>query len=107
MNASVGDAGEISQYGVNTNNPDYVQFFRLTSMPAPARIFVFLDEHPDSISDGYFVNRVSLSGMGPAAGRLAQRREQFFLRRRAPGILPLEMPQYHAASAARRRQPAD
>ncbi|MGA2554932.1 MAG: prepilin-type N-terminal cleavage/methylation domain-containing protein [Verrucomicrobiota bacterium] len=57
MNASVGDAGEISRYGVNTNNPDYVQFFRLTSMPAPARIFVFLDEHPDSISDGYFVNR--------------------------------------------------
>ncbi len=57
MNASVGDAGELSQSGVNTNNPDYVQFFRLTSMPAPARIFVFLDEHPDSISDGYFVNR--------------------------------------------------
>jgi prepilin-type N-terminal cleavage/methylation domain-containing protein/prepilin-type processing-associated H-X9-DG protein len=56
MNASVGDAGELSQSGVNTNNPDYVQFFRLTSMPAPARIFVFLDEHPDSISDGYFVN---------------------------------------------------
>jgi prepilin-type N-terminal cleavage/methylation domain-containing protein/prepilin-type processing-associated H-X9-DG protein len=57
MNASVGDAGEISSSGVNTNNPGYVQFFKLTSIPAPARIFVFLDEHPDSISDGYFVNR--------------------------------------------------
>ena len=57
MNASVGDAGEISISGVNSNNPGYVQFFRLTSMPAPSRIFVFLDEHPDSISDGYFVNR--------------------------------------------------
>ncbi len=56
MNASVGDAGELSSSGVNTNNPGYTQFFRLTSMPAPARIFVFLDEHPDSISDGYFVN---------------------------------------------------
>jgi prepilin-type processing-associated H-X9-DG protein len=57
MNASVGDAGEISISGVNSNNPGYVQFFRLTSVPVPARIFVFLDEHPDSISDGYFVNR--------------------------------------------------
>jgi prepilin-type processing-associated H-X9-DG protein len=57
MNASVGDAGEISATGVNTNNPGYAQFFRLTSMPAPSGIFVFLDEHPDSISDGYFVNR--------------------------------------------------
>jgi len=57
MNASVGNAGEITSSGVNTNNPGHVQFFRLTSMPAPGRIFVFLDEHPDSISDGYFVNR--------------------------------------------------
>jgi prepilin-type N-terminal cleavage/methylation domain-containing protein/prepilin-type processing-associated H-X9-DG protein len=57
MNASVGDAGELTSSGVNTNNPGYVQFFKLTSIPAPARIFVFLDEHPDSISDGYFVNR--------------------------------------------------
>jgi type II secretory pathway pseudopilin PulG len=57
MNASVGDAGDITSSGVNTNNPGYVQFFKLTTMPAPARIFVFVDEHPDSISDGYFVNR--------------------------------------------------
>jgi len=57
MNASAGDAGDITSSGVNTNNPGYVQFFTLTSMPAPSRIFVFLDEHPDSISDGYFINR--------------------------------------------------
>jgi prepilin-type N-terminal cleavage/methylation domain-containing protein len=59
MNASVGDAGELSASGVNTNNPGYAQFFKLTTMPAPARIFVFLDEHPDSITDGYFVNHSS------------------------------------------------
>jgi prepilin-type processing-associated H-X9-DG protein len=57
MNASVGDAGTLTSSGVNTNNPNYSQFFTLTSIPAPAQIFVFLDEHPDSISDGYFVNR--------------------------------------------------
>jgi prepilin-type processing-associated H-X9-DG protein len=57
MNASLGDAGELTSSGVNANNPGYVQFFTLTSVPVPARIFVFLDEHPDSITDGYFVNR--------------------------------------------------
>lgn len=70
MNASVGDAGEISKSGVNTNNPGYAQFFKLTSMPAPARIFVFLDEHPDSISDGYFVNRVPYPDSYPEWNRL-------------------------------------
>jgi hypothetical protein len=29
----------------------------MSSIPLPADIFVFLDEHPDSIDDGYFVNR--------------------------------------------------
>jgi prepilin-type N-terminal cleavage/methylation domain-containing protein/prepilin-type processing-associated H-X9-DG protein len=58
MNASVGDAGELTSAGYNTNNPGYTQFFTLTSITAPAGIFVFLDEHPDSVSDGYFVNHV-------------------------------------------------
>jgi len=57
MNASVGNAGDISSNGVNANNPDYLQFFKLSSVPAAARIFVFTEEHPDTISDGYFVNR--------------------------------------------------
>ncbi len=58
MNAMIGDAGVFSQAGNNVNNPDYVQFFKLSAIPQPANIFVFLDEHPDSIDDGYFVNRV-------------------------------------------------
>lgn len=57
MNAMVGDAGELSQAGYNLNNPGYVQFFSLSSIPQPARIFVFVDEHPDSINDGYFINK--------------------------------------------------
>jgi prepilin-type N-terminal cleavage/methylation domain-containing protein/prepilin-type processing-associated H-X9-DG protein len=59
MNAMIGDAGAISSSGFNTNNPGYVQFFKLSQVPQPSEIFVFLDEHPDSINDGYFVNRVS------------------------------------------------
>jgi prepilin-type N-terminal cleavage/methylation domain-containing protein/prepilin-type processing-associated H-X9-DG protein len=57
MNAMVGDAGGFSQSGLNVNNPDYVQFFALTSIPRPENVFVFLDEHPDSIDDGYFLNQ--------------------------------------------------
>jgi prepilin-type processing-associated H-X9-DG protein len=55
MNAMVGDAGELSISGQNVNNPYYVQFFSISSIPTPDHIFVFLDEHPDSINDGYFV----------------------------------------------------
>jgi prepilin-type N-terminal cleavage/methylation domain-containing protein/prepilin-type processing-associated H-X9-DG protein len=57
MNAMVGNAGEISQSGVNQNNPNYVQFFNMGSIRKPSMIFVFLDEHPDSINDGYFLNK--------------------------------------------------
>jgi prepilin-type processing-associated H-X9-DG protein len=53
----VGDAGEFLLGGVNTNNPSYRQFFRLGDIPRPAGIFTILEEHPDSINDGYFLNR--------------------------------------------------
>ena len=57
MNAMIGDAGDLSEKGFNENNPHYVQFFRITDIPRPADIFVFVEEHPDSINDGYFLNR--------------------------------------------------
>ena len=69
MTSSSGDAAAMrstatfglrSQYlagGVNTNNPGYRQFFRMSEVPDPSRIFAFVEEHPDSINDGYFVNR--------------------------------------------------
>jgi prepilin-type processing-associated H-X9-DG protein len=58
MNAMIGDAGDVSITGTNANNPAYTQFFRISDIPAAASIFVFLDEHPDSINDGYFLNEV-------------------------------------------------
>jgi hypothetical protein len=106
MNASVGDAGELTSSGVNTNNPGYVQFFKLTSMPVPARIFVFLDEHPDSISDGYFVNRSYYPEWIRLPASWHNGGGHFFLRRRAHGNTPLEMRQHHAALGPRRRRAA-
>lgn len=57
MNAMVGDAGAFSATGINTNNPDYKQFFTGAQVPQPSQIFVFIEEHPDSINDGYFLNK--------------------------------------------------
>jgi len=79
MNAMVGDAGDVSAGGFNVNNPDYTQFFKTTQILRPTEIFVFLDEHPDTIDDGYFLNKdpgayasPNSSGYGPPANNNAQ-----------------------------------
>ena len=59
MNAMLGHAGEFLTGSVNTNNPSYRQFFRVAQIPDPSRIFAFVEEHPDSINDGYFINKFS------------------------------------------------
>ncbi len=57
MNAMVGDAGPNVRGAENVLNPGYQQFLTLAAIPSPDHIFVLLDEHPDSIGDGYFLNR--------------------------------------------------
>ena len=56
MNAMVGDAGPNVVLGGNVLNPGYKQFITMQEIAHPSGIFVFLDEHPDSIGDGYFYN---------------------------------------------------
>lgn len=56
MNALMGDAGEFSRTGGNVNVAGYRQYFRFSQIPQPARLFVFIEEHPDSVDDGYFLN---------------------------------------------------
>jgi prepilin-type processing-associated H-X9-DG protein len=57
MNAMLGNAGEFMSGTANTNNPGYEQFLHVGDVPDPSRIFTFIEEHPDSINDGYFLNR--------------------------------------------------
>ncbi len=52
MNCQVGNPGELT----NRFNPLYVQFFKSTEIRNPSGIFVFLDEHADTINDGFFMN---------------------------------------------------
>lgn len=51
MNNFVGandDAGTVSW-------PDWEHYFKETQLSKPAQIYVFLDEHPDGLNDGYYV----------------------------------------------------
>src|SRR5690349_21226264 len=64
MNAMVGNPGELT----NRFNPDYMQFYQVTEMPDPSGIFVFMDEHPDTINDGFFVNKLTDPTWGNVPG---------------------------------------
>ena len=57
MNAMVGYAGTFIKGGTNINNPKFKQFTKLNEIPDPSAIFVFIEEHPQSINDGYFLNK--------------------------------------------------
>jgi prepilin-type N-terminal cleavage/methylation domain-containing protein/prepilin-type processing-associated H-X9-DG protein len=52
LNSLIGDPGQ----ALDQFNPNYVQFFKQTTIPQPARIFGFIEEHPDTLNDGFFVD---------------------------------------------------
>ena len=68
MNAMVGNPGELT----NRFNPTYRQFFKSAEIPKPTGIFVFLDEHADTINDGFFVNRLEDYAWGNIPGSYHQ-----------------------------------
>jgi prepilin-type processing-associated H-X9-DG protein len=51
---SIGNDSTIK--GQNWGFPEYRQFLKQTQVPRPAKTWLVLDEHPDSINDGYFIN---------------------------------------------------
>ena len=59
MNAMVGDAGEFLYGNANVNNPQYRQYRKNREFISASEIFIFIEEHPDSVNDGYFLNRGS------------------------------------------------
>jgi prepilin-type N-terminal cleavage/methylation domain-containing protein/prepilin-type processing-associated H-X9-DG protein len=64
MNSLVGDPGVLT----NQFNPDYLQFFRSAHISNPSATFVFLDEHPDTLNDGFFMNRLNEPRWGNLPG---------------------------------------
>ncbi len=47
----------------NNFYPSYRQFLKLSTIVNPVNLFVTLDEHPDSINDGYFLNDANIATM--------------------------------------------
>jgi prepilin-type N-terminal cleavage/methylation domain-containing protein len=49
-------AGDPTAQGLNWGFQQYKQYLKQSQVPRPAKTWLFLDEHPDSINDGYFIN---------------------------------------------------
>lgn len=57
MNAFFGSYDEVTRdSGRNVHFGDYRQWLKLSTVSRPSSFFVVIDEHPDSINDGYFLN---------------------------------------------------
>lgn len=50
--------------GLNDFFPQYLQYLKQTSVLKPAKTWVVLDEHPDSINDGFFINSPTATSWG-------------------------------------------
>jgi prepilin-type N-terminal cleavage/methylation domain-containing protein/prepilin-type processing-associated H-X9-DG protein len=57
-----GQSGVVNQYGPGQNWRIYTKQSDITA-PAPVNAWVFIDEHPDSINDGFF--SVNMHGVNP------------------------------------------
>ncbi len=51
MNSLVGDPDQ----ALNQFNPNWNQVYKTTQFAKPSMTFVFIEEHPDTINDGFFV----------------------------------------------------
>jgi prepilin-type N-terminal cleavage/methylation domain-containing protein/prepilin-type processing-associated H-X9-DG protein len=61
MNGFVGDRQNTRSTGVSDWYPNYMQFLRSTSLtrPGPSSTWLLVDEHPDSINDGWLIPDVT------------------------------------------------
>jgi hypothetical protein len=54
VNGAPGSGQDVTYQGMDWGNTSWPQYLKLSSIKEPAMIFVFLDEHPDTINDGYY-----------------------------------------------------
>jgi len=51
--------GDPTASGLNWGFSEYRQYLKQTTVPRPSKTWLVLDEHPDSVNDGYFINNPS------------------------------------------------
>ncbi len=62
---AAGPSGSGTDYtyeGESQYDEDWPQFVKIAGIPQPSQIYLFLDEHPDSINDGFFQDGTQGSG---------------------------------------------
>ena len=59
---SIGD--DPTKGGRNWGFSDRIQFLKQSQVPSPSKTWLTLDEHPDSINDGYFINNPQAANWG-------------------------------------------
>jgi len=52
---------DVTVRGVNWGFPQYKQYLKQSLVPRPAKTWLVLDEHPDSVNDGFFINNPTAS----------------------------------------------
>jgi prepilin-type processing-associated H-X9-DG protein len=73
MNAVFGrfsSGNDSTAQGLNWGFPQFVQYLRQSRVPKPDKTWLVLDEHPDSINDGLFINNLSSSSWLDIPGSL-------------------------------------
>jgi prepilin-type N-terminal cleavage/methylation domain-containing protein/prepilin-type processing-associated H-X9-DG protein len=63
MNSYFGPYNPTWTSSKNNFFPNYRQFLKLSTTPSPADRALFVDEHPDSINDGYWLNNADRQGL--------------------------------------------
>jgi prepilin-type N-terminal cleavage/methylation domain-containing protein/prepilin-type processing-associated H-X9-DG protein len=59
--SSNNESGDNTASGLNWGFSQYRQYLKQAQVPRPAKTWLFLDEHPDSINDGYFIDNPALN----------------------------------------------
>jgi prepilin-type processing-associated H-X9-DG protein len=70
MNGFVGRVDALSTSDRSWAYGAFRQFLKLSQIPDPAKTWVFLDEHPDTVNDGFFVISYDATAWGSYPGAL-------------------------------------
>jgi prepilin-type N-terminal cleavage/methylation domain-containing protein/prepilin-type processing-associated H-X9-DG protein len=58
--SSSGQPGDATTAGLNWAFPQYRQYLKQAEVLRPVKTWLFVDEHPDTINDGYFIDNPNL-----------------------------------------------
>ena len=58
------DGNDSTAQGLNWALPQYLQYLKCVQVQKPVKTWLFIEEHPDSINDGYYLNSTTATSWG-------------------------------------------